>query len=139
MVRYLVVGITSGVLFGIMDGVINANPLAVELFRVYAPIARNTINVPAGVLIDLVYGLAMAGVFIMLYRSLPGKTGPVKGLAYACLLWFFRVVMHAISQWMIVPLSAAAVLYLMVSGLLEMDVLGLFYGFALRPVGANDR
>jgi hypothetical protein len=138
MVKYAVVSVTGGFLFGVMDGLINANPLARRLFEVYSPIARDTINVPAGVAIDLVYGFVMAGVFILLYRSLPGKTGPVKGLSYACLLWFFRVVMYAASQWMILVVSGAAVLYIIATGLVEMIILGFLFGLTLKPTGASD-
>ncbi len=31
MIRYIIVSIVSGILFGILDGVINANPLARRL------------------------------------------------------------------------------------------------------------
>jgi hypothetical protein len=60
MVRYVVVSLASGILFGFMDGVINANPYARKLYKVYKPIAKTSINVPAGVVIDLVYGFLMA-------------------------------------------------------------------------------
>ena len=38
MIRYIIVSIASGVLFGAMDGLINANPLAQRLYEVYKPI-----------------------------------------------------------------------------------------------------
>ena len=79
MLRYVVVSIVSGILFGILDGVINANPLAQRLFEVYKPVAKTSINPLAGMVIDLVYGFVTAGVFLLLYKSLPGGTGPVKG------------------------------------------------------------
>ncbi len=37
MIRYIIVSVVSGVLFGILDGVINANSLAQRLFEVYKP------------------------------------------------------------------------------------------------------
>ena len=49
MVTYIIVSIISGILFGAMDGFINANPLARRLYEVYQPIAKTSINVPAGV------------------------------------------------------------------------------------------
>src|SRR5512135_2458617 len=98
MVRYIVVSIASGILFGILDGVINANPLAQRLYEVYKPLARTSMNPVAGIAIDLVYGFVMAGVFLLLYNSLPGETGVVKGVSFAGLVWFFRVVMYAASQ-----------------------------------------
>jgi hypothetical protein len=132
-VRYVIVSIICGVLFGAMDGLINANPLARRLLEVYKPIARTSINVPAGIAIDLMYGFILAALFLFLYSALPGTSALVKGLSFALLVWFLRVVTYALSQWMTVPLSWQAVAYLLVTGLLEMAVLGVLFGFALRP------
>lgn len=132
-VLYGMISIVSGILFGVMDGLINANPLAVRLYAVYMPIARKTINVPAGVIIDLIYGFAMAGIFLVLYPGLPGETGIVKGLSFAILAWFFRVVMSAASQWMMYAVPVRSLLYSVIAGLGEMIVLGVLYGLTLRP------
>jgi len=35
MIGYIVVSIVSGILFGILDGAIHANPLAQRLYEVY--------------------------------------------------------------------------------------------------------
>jgi len=40
MVRYIIVSIVSGILFGVLDGLINANPLAQRLYEVYKPISQ---------------------------------------------------------------------------------------------------
>ncbi|MFC1583180.1 DUF6789 family protein [Candidatus Neomarinimicrobiota bacterium] len=133
MIRYFIVSAISGILFGIMDGLINANPLAQRLFEVYKPIARTSINVPVGLVIDLAYGFIMAAIFLLLYNSLPGETGLVKGLSFAGLAWFFRVVMYAASQWMTTQVPAGAILYLLAAGLVEMLILGILYGLTLKP------
>ncbi len=52
MRRYVIVSLTSGILFGVLDAVINANPLAQRLYEFYRPIARASVNAPAGVVID---------------------------------------------------------------------------------------
>ena len=49
MTNYIIVSIISGILFGILDGLINANPIAVRLYEVYKPIARIKINFVAGI------------------------------------------------------------------------------------------
>lgn len=131
--RYVIISIIGGVLFGAMDGLINANPLARRLLEVYRPIARSAINVPAGIVIDLAYGFLLAALFLLLYSVLPGQTGLVKGLSFALLVWFLRVVMHALSQWITLNLSWQTLAYLLLSGLLEMAVLGVLFGLALRP------
>ena len=133
MLNYIIVSLAGGILFGIMDGVINANPLGQRLYEAYKPIAKTSVNAVAGILIDLVYGFVMAGVFLLLYNSLPGGTGLVKGLSFALLVWFFRVVMHAASQWMMFNVPIEALLYSLVAGLAEMLILGVLFGLALKP------
>jgi len=133
MIRYIIVSIVSGILFGVMDGLINANPLAQKLYEVYRPITKTSLNVPAGVVIDLVYGFAMAGIFLLLYKSLSGEAGLVKGTSFAIFAWFFRVVMYVASQWMMFNVPIGALLYTLITGLCEMLVLGILYGLTLKP------
>jgi len=133
MVKYIIISIASGILLGILDGVINANPLAQRLYAVYKPIARTSLNVPTGIIIDLVYGFILAGVFLLLYKSLPGQIGVVKGVSFAVLVWFFRVMMNVASQWMMFKVSIAVLLYTLLTGLAEMLILGILYGLTLKP------
>ena len=133
MISYIIISIISGVLFGVLDGLINANPLARRLNEIYKPIAKTSLNVPAGVLIDLIYGFAMAGIFLLLYSSLPGDIGIVKGISFATLAWFFRVVMSVASNWMMYKVSKSTLLYSLFTGLGEMLILGLLYGLFLKP------
>jgi hypothetical protein len=133
VIGYIIVSIISGLLLGVLDGVINANPLAQRLYQVYKPIAKTSINPLVGVMIDLVYGFVMAGVFLLLYKSLPGETGLVKGMSFAFLVWFFRVVMYTASQWVMFKVPREALLYSLVTGLGEMLVLGVLYGLTLKP------
>lgn len=133
MISYIVVSIVSGILFGVMDGLINANPLAQRLYKVYKPIAKTSMNIPTGIVIDLVYGFIMAGIFLILYNSLPGELGLVKGISFAILAWFFRVVMYVASQWMMFNVPIGALLYTLLAGLCEMIILGILYGLTLIP------
>ena len=133
MMRYIIVSIVSGILFGVLDGVINANPLAQKLYDVYKPITRTSLNLPAGIVIDLVYGFALAGVFLLLYKSLPGEIGLVKGMSFALLIWFFRVAMVVASQWVMFNVPVATLLYTLFVGLGEMLILGALYGLTLKP------
>ncbi len=133
MGRYLFASLGSGILFGILDGVINANPLAQKLTSAYSPILKKSINVFAGMGIDLAYGFIMAALFLILDNNLPGETGLLKGLSFGLLAWFFRVVMSAASTWMMFEVPVSLVLYTLAAGLVEMLLLGLFYGITLRP------
>jgi hypothetical protein len=134
MIRYLIISVVSGVLFGILDGVINGNPVAQRLYAVYRPMARAAINIKAGIAIDLAYGFIMAGVFLLLYQSLPGAGGLGKGASFGLLVWFFRVVMSAASQWVMFKVTAGAVAYSLATGLGEMLILGALYGLTLKPM-----
>jgi hypothetical protein len=65
------------------------------------------VNFVAGIIIDLAYGFVLAALFQLLYPSLPGEVGLVKGVSFGLMAWFFRVVMSVASQWMMfkVPLK----------------------------------
>jgi len=133
MWNYILISVISGFAFGTMDAIINANPLAQRLMTVYQPIARQSVNMTAGIIIDLLYGFVLAGLFLLLRDSLPGNTGLVKGLSFGLILWFLRVVMYAVTQWMTINLPANTIWYIILSGLLEMLILGALYGLALKP------
>ena len=133
MTRYAIISVISGILFGLLDGLINANPLAQRLYDAYKPIAKTSLNPAAGMAIDILYGFVMAGVFLMLYRSLPGEAGILKGISFALVAWFFRVVMYVATQWMMFNVPVPALLYTLVTGLGEMLILGILYGLALKP------
>ncbi|HLO13893.1 MAG TPA: hypothetical protein VK206_03625 [Anaerolineales bacterium] len=134
MTTYIVVSIAGGFLFGILDGLINANPVAQRLNAVYKPIARESLSVIAGIAIDLAYGFILAAVFLLLYPSLPGGTGLEKGLSFAILVWFFRVVMSAASTWVMFVVPARTLVYTLFAGLAEMVILGILYGSTLHPI-----
>lgn len=93
-------------------------------------------NAAAGLAIDLVSGFVMAWIFLLLAAGLPGTTGLAKGLSFGLVAWFFRVVMSAAGQWMVFKIPAAALLYTLATGLVEMLALGVLYGLILWPGGA---
>ena len=131
MTRYIITAVLTGLLFGIMDGLINGNPYAVRLMETYKPIAKRTINVPAGLLIDLLYGFVISGVFIIIWPSLPTEIGIVKGFTYGLGMWFFRVLMGVISNWMMLNIPAKTLIYVLLTGFIEMIILGIINGLML--------
>ncbi len=131
MVRYIIVSIASGILFGIMDGIFNGNPLAQRLYGVFEPIARKKINIAIGIIIDLIYGFALAGIFMLIQNGLPFADSMLNGLLYGVLVWFLRVVMQVASQWMMFNIPVITMIYTLCFGLVEMLVLGLLYGLTL--------
>jgi hypothetical protein len=133
MIRTILVGLGSGILFGVLDALVNSNPLAQKLLSVFKPIARTKFNPAVAVTIDLAFGLVMAWLILLLYPALPGDSGLVKGLAFGLLVWFFRVLMSVASQAVMFSVPAETLLYTLAAGLVEMLLLGLFYGLLLRP------
>lgn len=130
--NYVLVSFGAGVLFAVLDGLINANPLARDLSAVYAPIARQGVNVAAGIAIDLAYGFVIAGTFWLIAPALPGGSGLVKGLALGAGIWVFRVVMSVASTWMTQNVPPALLGYQLATGLAEMLLIGAFVGLLLR-------
>jgi len=90
-------------------------------------------SIPAGFAIDLLYGFAMAGIFLLLHGGLPGESWVVKGSVFGLIVWFFRVAMQVGTQWVMFSLPASALLYTLACGLAEMLALGLLYGLTLKP------
>ena len=133
MSRYAIVSLVSGVLFAMMDGLIHANPFAQRLYAFYKPLARTSVNAAAGIGIDVGYGFALAGIFLILRSALPGQSGLSKGISFAVLVWFLRVVMGVFSSWMTFNIPFVTLLYQLFMGFVEMLVLGVLYGLTLRP------
>ncbi len=133
MIRYIIVGLISGVILWILEALINANPYAQNLYQVYKPIIKTTLNIPMVFLIYIIYGLAMAGIFLFLYQSLPGD-GILKGVSFGLLAWFFRGFMAVMSQWMTFIVPGKALVYAAITGFCESLILGIFYGATLKKL-----
>jgi hypothetical protein len=131
--RYILISVGGGIIFGALDGLINDNPYAQQLYSVYQSIARTSINIAAGIGIDLAYGFILSTIFLLLHSALPGESGIMKGLSYAVLIWFLRVVMSAASTWMMFTVPIQVINHSILTGLLEMLVLGVLYGLTLKP------
>lgn len=132
MLRYFVVSISSGLILGFLDGLINANPYAQKLFEVYKPIAKSSVNIVLGFGIDILYGFVMTGLFFLLYKSLPGQTAILKGLSYGLIVAFFSVVMHVFSQLVMFKVSANALIYMFLTGLLEILIVSIYISATLK-------
>jgi hypothetical protein len=132
MIRFIITAILTGLLFGILDGLINGNPYATKLMECYKPIAKQSINIPAGLIIDLVYGFAISGLFLLLFPVLPTEFGLIKGIIFGVGMWFFRVLMNVISSWMMFNIPGKTLVYLLLTGLIEMILLGILNGLMLK-------
>ncbi|KKR54435.1 MAG: hypothetical protein UU51_C0017G0006 [Microgenomates group bacterium GW2011_GWC1_41_20] len=126
------VSLFGGLLLGVLDGIINANPYAQKLFDVYKPISKTSVNIILGFGIDIFYGFVMAGLFLLLYKSLPGSTGLVKGITFGLITSFFSVLMHVFSQLMMFKVPLGTLVYVFLTGLFEMLVIGIIFGLTLK-------
>ena len=59
----------------------------------------------------------MAGLFLLLYPSLPGDDGLAKGMSYAAIVCFLRVAMGVASHWMMFRVPPKTLLYTLATGL----------------------
>jgi hypothetical protein len=132
MVKFIIVAVVTGLLFGTMDGFINGNPYAVRLMECFKPIAKQTINIPIGLVIDLIYGFIISGIFIVIMPVLPTEIGIIKGIIYGLGMWFFRVLMGVISNWMMFNIPGKTLIYTLLTGLVEMIIIGILNGLILK-------
>ncbi len=134
MTSYIIVSIISGILFGIMDGLINANPIANKSVQSLQGHCEN---------LDQFCGRNDSSTWRMgsfwppyscfYIQACRAKSGLLKGISFAVMVWFFRVVMSVASQWMMYKVPGKALLYTLLAGLGEMLILGILYGLALQP------
>lgn len=132
MVRFILAAMLTGILFGIMDGLINGNPFAIKLMACYKPIARTNINVPAGIMIDLLYGFIISGIYLLILPVLPANNGILNGLLYGLGIWFFRVFMGVMSTWMMHTVPVKTLGYILITGLAEILIIGALNGLILK-------
>lgn len=138
MLRKLLVGLAAGVALLILDGLLNANPLAQQVYAAYRPIARSSVNALAGSLVDLAYGLILVALFVRLRHCLPGRTRLTKGMSFGIMLWFLRVVMRVAGEWVTTTLPTSAHAYSLVAGLVQMLLVALLVALLLpQPHGAT--
>ena len=119
MLRQIVVGLAAGVVFLVLDGLVNANPLARQVYVAYQPIARTSVDAVAGSLIDLAYGLILVALFVTLRHCLPGRRDLMKGLSFGAMVWFLRVAMRVAGEWVVTTVPASAHAYTLLAGLVQ--------------------
>ena len=127
-IRVLFTGVGVGVIFAILDGLLNANPLTQRVYAVYRPIAWQSANAPLGLSFDILSGIVMAVLFVALRPALSG--GPAaKGLAFGLMVWFFQIAMGVAAQAVMFNVPGSVLAYTLLSGLVEMTILGTLAGY----------
>ncbi len=137
MLRQVLVGLAAGVVFLVLDGVLNANPLAQQLYAVYQPLARPGVNALVGSAIDLAYGVILAWLFVRLAPSMPGRTRLAKGLSFGLMVWFLRVVMRVAGEWVVTTVPPATHIYTLAAGLAQVLLVAVMIAALLPQAGAR--
>ena len=101
------------------------------------PIARPSVNAVAGSLVDLVYGLALTGLFVICRECLPGETNLVRGISFAVAVWFLRVVMRVAGEWVTAAVPASTHAYTLVAGFLQVLLVSLVIAMLLPEPGGR--
>ena len=130
--RYVIISWVCGILYWILDGIIVWNPYARKLYQAYRTNANPSFSLPKSFFVYLVYGFAMAGLFLLLYNSLPGETGIVKGICFGLIAWYFRGFTTVMSQWIFSTVSLKTMGYAAITGVGEALILGMFLGLTLK-------
>lgn len=79
MVRYIVVSVAGGLILGLLDGLINANPYAQKLFEAYKPIAKSSVNIFWGLGLTFFTGLSWREYFFSSTQVCRGRQRFSKG------------------------------------------------------------
>jgi|GEM_PF-467382 len=135
--RILWVGVVVGVVFIILDALINANPLGIKALEFYTSIMRDGILMPVGIVSDLVSGFVITFFFALFYKSLPSSSGIVKGIIFGLILGYLRVVMNVAAHFTMFKMPLGSMFYALGSGIVEMVVLGFLAGLLYRPRSAK--
>jgi hypothetical protein len=125
--RLVLAGVVAAVLFLVLDMV-----FGMAGGWIVAQISGQPIGQPAGIeakvglglLFELINGFILAAIYAVIHPCLPGR-GWVKGLSYGFLVWALRVVMWAFSTYMMTELSPLLIVVTVVTGLIEVLVLGV--------------
>lgn len=131
--RILWVGLIVGVAFVLLDFAFNANPLAAKALAFYEPIARGQFLMSLGIAADMISGLVLVFFFALLFPALPSSSGILKGLVFGLIVAYLRVVMNTVASYAMFSMPTGAFFYVLVSGILEMTVLGFLAGLLYRP------
>jgi hypothetical protein len=107
--------------------------VATRLLDEFSPIAKSTINIPAGVLVDFIFGFGISAIFLLIRDSVPGKSRIMKGINFGLGLWFLRVLMGVATYCVMFDISLPTLGYIGLTGLAEMVMLGIINALIIYP------
>ncbi len=125
--RLIVAGITASVLFLVLDMMLGAigGLIAANVFGVpFEQPPGIEAKIKFGLLFELINSFMLALIYAVIYRCLPGR-GWQKGISYGLIVWGLRVVMWAFSTFMMTGMPPALIAVTVVTGLIEVLILGV--------------
>lgn len=128
--RIVIGGIFIGLLLlisGVVAGFFSVSVFKMPIFVSDSTLWRQEFSPYLSVSLDIIYGIILAGLFNLLYISIPGE-GIMKGISFGLIIWFFKTVMAMGSIRVMFNVSDKVLLYWTFSGLLEMLVIGTILG-----------
>lgn len=125
--RLIVAGIVASVLFLVLDAVLGmaGGFVGAQVFGLpfeQPPGIENKMMISP--VFELINGFMLAVIYALIHPSLPGR-GWKKGFSYGFMVWGLRVVMWAFSTYMMTDLSPISIAVTVVTGLIEVLILGV--------------
>ena len=125
--RFLVAGIAASVLFLVLDAILGmaGGFIGTKVFGLpFEQPPGIEAKIKFGLIFELINGFMLAAIYAVIHPSLPGQ-GWKKGISYGLLVWGLRVVMGAFSTYMMTDISPASTSIGVVTGLIEVLILGI--------------
>ena len=135
--RFLLAGLASSVLFAVLDMALGmaGGLVGSRLFGLPATQpAEFEKKTRLALLFEVVNGFMLALIYVLIATSLPGQ-GWVKGISYGLIVWGLRVVMWAFSTYVMTDMSPITIGINVVTGLVEVLILGVVIAAIYGPVG----
>ena len=132
--RLVIGGLVASVLFLVLDAALGmlGGLIGARLFALpAAQPAGIESKMVAGLVFELINGFVLAVVYAIVHSCLPGA-GWIKGLSFGVLVWMLRVVMWAFSTYMMTGMSPVTISITVVTGLVEMLIIGVAIALIYR-------
>jgi len=120
--KIILCGIITGALFLVLDVLIAITTSPILSPYANLPIWKNSPDIAAGTLFDLINGFILAGVYSEIYNGIPGSSWK-KGLNYGIIIGLFRVLMGAFSTFVMYEVPQTVVITTFVASYIEIIIL----------------
>jgi hypothetical protein len=132
--RLIVAGIVASVLFFVLDMVLGSAGgfIGAQVFGLpFEQPPGIEAKIKFGLFFELINGFMLTLTYAVIHPSLPGQ-GWKKGISYGLIVWGLRVVMWAFSTYMMTDMSPTLIAITVVTGLIEVLILGIIIAAIYR-------